>query len=84
MKKEIIEFFDKETKEELLQAVRDIAETARRLNSEAMKKNVVAKPLPGTEYLHDLLIDEKVIDTRLYLLLRRIAEDPTIEYTIEI
>jgi hypothetical protein len=54
---------------------------ARQLNE--MKDTSVSKPLPGTEFLHGMLKD-KVISNALYQQLKRLAEDPEIEYTIVI
>jgi hypothetical protein len=54
---------------------------ARQLNE--MKDTSVSKPLPGIEFLHGMLKD-KVISNALYQQLKRLAEDPEIEYTIVI
>jgi len=54
---------------------------ARLLNEFGEKS--VSHPLPGTEFLHDMLRD-KVIDNDLYQQLVRLAEDPTLQYEITI
>lgn len=52
---------------------------ARTLNE--FKDTSVSKPLPGTQFLHGMLKD-KVISNALYQQLKRLAEDPQMEYKI--
>jgi hypothetical protein len=56
-----------------------IIKRARTLNE--MKDTSVSQPLPGTEFLYGMLKD-KVFNNALYQQLKRIAEDPTIQYEI--
>jgi hypothetical protein len=52
---------------------------ARTLNE--MRHKSASQPLPGTEFLHDMLRD-KVFSRPMYDQLRRLAEDSSIEYKI--
>jgi hypothetical protein len=54
---------------------------ARYLNE--LKNTSASMSLPGTEFLHGMLKD-KVISNTLYQQLKRLSEDPTMEYEIVI
>jgi len=81
MKKEIIEILTPEEKAKNIRFIAETIEKARHLNKISAKS--ISNPLPGTEMLHGLL-HAKLIDTRLYYALKRVVEDPTIEYEIRI
>ena len=81
MKKEIIEILTPEEKAKNIQFIVETIEKARHLNKIGAES--ISNPLPGTEMLHGVL-QAKLIDVRLYYALKRVVEDPTIEYKIRI
>lgn len=54
---------------------------ARELNE--FKHASVSQTLPGTDLLH-MMLHDKIISNGLYQQLKRLAEDPTMEYNIVI
>ena len=80
-KKEKIEILTPQEKAKNIQFIAETIEKARHLNKIGAKS--VSNPLPGSEMLHGLL-QAKLIDTRLYYALKRVVEDPEIEYEITI
>ena len=81
MEKEIIEILTSEEKAKNIQFIMETIKKARHLNKIGAKS--ISNPLPGTEMLHGLL-QAKLIDIRLYYALKRVVEDPEIEYEIRI
>lgn len=81
MKKETIEVLTAEEKAKNIEFIAETIESARHLNKIAPKS--AAKPLPGSEMLHGLL-RAGLLDKRLYYALKRVVEDPSIEYEIVI
>lgn len=78
---EVIELFSQKEKDEVIREIERIIQRARMLNAEGKKS--VSDPMTGTEYLHGLMLAD-AIDHRMYMLLRRITEDPNLEYEIRI
>ncbi len=74
--KEYIKEYHKRT---CIEALEKTIEYARHLNE--AKKTSVSMHLPGTEFLYGML-KKKLIPNTLYQQLRRLAEDPSIEYEI--
>jgi hypothetical protein len=63
-----------------IRCIDNVIKYARRLNEYGRKS--VAYPLSGTDFLHGLL-NEKIIDIKLYIQLIRLAEDSDMEYEIK-
>jgi hypothetical protein len=64
-----------------IRCVHNLIKYARHLNEYGKKS--VSYPLSGTDFLHGLL-QEGIIEMRVYIQLVRLAEDPTMEYEIKI
>ena len=81
MKKETIAILTPEEKAKNITFFAETIEKARHLNKLGAKS--ASNPLPGSEMLHEML-QAKLIDTRLYYVLKRVMEDISIEYEITI
>ena len=78
---ERIEILTPQEKAKNIQFIAETIENARHLNKIAEKN--VSNPLPGVEMLYGIL-QARLIDTRLYHEMKRVIEDPTLEYEITI
>lgn len=78
---ETIEILTPKEKAKNIEFIVATIEKARHLNKIGAKS--VSNPLPGSEMLHGIL-QAKLIDIRLYYAMRRVAEDPSLEYEVTI
>jgi hypothetical protein len=64
--------------------IKDIVEYARYLNfPKKVRQGSLLRTMHGTEYLHGFL-EKGLISNNLYEQLKRLAEDPELEYNIEL